>query len=100
MTAHLLDPADPADTATISTVDDGRCAIDAIDQQLLALLGQRRHVSKRIQQLRVESGGSRVEHSRENAILRRYSEALGDGGVELALAVLDHCRGRQGLARP
>jgi chorismate mutase len=97
MTAHLLDPAD---AATIATVDDGRCAIDAIDEQLLALLAQRRHVSKRIQQLRVEAGGSRVEHSRENAILRHYSAALGDGGVELALAVLDHCRGRQGVGRP
>ena len=93
MTTDLLD------TAGISTVDDGRCAIDAIDGQLLALLAHRRQVSKRIQQLRVEAGGSRVEHSRENAILRRYSEALGDGGVELALAVLDHCRGRQGAGR-
>jgi chorismate mutase len=52
-------------------------------------------VSRQIQQLRVEAGGSRVEHSRENAIIRRYSEALGDAGAELALAVLDHCRGRR-----
>jgi chorismate mutase len=87
-------------TDVLITVEEGRRAIDAIDEQLLSLLAQRRQVSTRIQQLRVEAGGSRVEHSRENAILRRYSEALGDGGAELALAVLDHCRGRRRLGQP
>jgi chorismate mutase len=97
MTSDLLTAAD---SAVITTVDDGRSRIDAIDDQLLALIAQRRAVSTRIQQLRVEAGGSRVEHSRENAILRRYSDALGDGGVELALAVLDHCRGPRATGRP
>ena len=97
MTTDLLATGHSAD---ITSVDDGRTRIDAIDDQLLALVAQRRVVSTRIQQLRVKAGGSRVEHSRENAILRRYSEALGDGGVELALAVLDHCRGRRTAARP
>jgi len=96
MTTDLLAVTDAAD---ITTVDDGRTCIDAIDEQLLGLLAHRRRVSTRIQQLRVEAGGSRVEHSRENAILRRYSEVLGDGGVELALAVLDHCRGRRPVGR-
>jgi chorismate mutase len=81
--------------ADITSVDDGRARIDALDDQLIALIEQRRQVSGSIQRLRVEAGGSRVEHSRENAILRRYSAALGDGGVELALAVLDLCRGRR-----
>jgi len=81
-------------TGDITTVDDGRTRIDALDAQLIALIGERRGVSSRIQQLRIDAGGSRVEHSRENAILRRYSETLGDGGVELALAVLDLCRGK------
>src|SRR5690348_10517659 len=97
MTTDLLAATDHAE---IVTVEDGRTRIDAIDDQLLALIAQRRVVSTRIQQLRVEAGGSRVEHSRENAILRRYSEALSDGGVELALAVLDHCRGRRSAGRP
>jgi chorismate mutase len=78
----------------ITSVDDGRARINALDAQLIELIGERRLVSGRIQQLRIDAGGSRVEHSRENAILRRYAEALGDGGVELALAVLDLCRGR------
>jgi chorismate mutase len=81
-------------TADITSVDDGRVRIDALDAQLIELIEERRRVSSRIQQLRIDAGGSRVEHSRENAILRHYSAALGEGGVELALAVLDLCRGR------
>lgn len=80
--------------ADVTSVDDGRALIDDIDGRLLELLAERRLVSARIQQLRVEAGGSRVEHSRENAVIRRWSEALGDGGAELALAVLAQCRGR------
>jgi chorismate mutase len=79
---------------TVSTVVDGRAVLDDIDNQLMRLLSERRAVSKQVQQLRVQEGGSRVEHSRENAIIRRWSDALGDGGAELALAVLAHCRGR------
>lgn len=86
-------------TADITSVDDGRVRIDALDAQLIELIEERRRVSSRIQQLRIDAGGSRVEHSRENAILRHYADALGDGGVELALAVLDLCRGRH-PARP
>ena len=78
----------------VSNVDDGRALLDDIDSRLMHLLSERRAVSKQVQQLRVQDGGSRVEHSRENAIIRRWAETLGDGGAELALAVLAHCRGR------
>src|SRR3954471_1362990 len=81
-------------TADITSVDDGRVRIDALDTQLIELIEERRRVSSHIQQRRIDAGGSRVEHSRENAILRHYADALGDGGVELALAVLALCRGR------
>src|SRR4051812_13394799 len=82
-------------TTTVASVAQGRELIDDIDGRLLDLLAERRAVSTQIQALRVEAGGSRVEHSRENAVIRRWAEALGDGGAELALAVLGHCRGRR-----
>jgi len=82
------------DTSIVSSVDDGRVMLDDIDSRLMQLLSERRAVSKQVQALRVEAGGSRVEHSRENAIIRRWAESLGDGGADLALAVLAHCRGR------
>ena len=77
----------------IESVADGRARIDDIDERLIALLAERRAVSREIQQLRIAAGGSRVEHSRENAIIRNWSSWLGDGGTELALAVLRLCRG-------
>ena len=88
-------PATTTTSTTVASVADGRALIDDIDDRLLALLGERRAVSTQIQQLRVEAGGSRVEHTRENAVIRRWADALGDSGAELALAVLAHCRGRR-----
>jgi chorismate mutase len=89
----------PATTVTsapeITSVADGRELIDDIDARLLQLLAERRAVSTQIQRLRVEAGGSRVEHTRENAVIRRWADALGESGAELALAVLGHCRGRR-----
>ena len=82
------------DTSAVASVDDGRTMLDDIDSRLMSLLAERRAVSRQVQALRVQSGGSRVEHSRENAIIRRWAETLGDGGADLALAVLAHCRGR------
>ena len=82
------------DMSAVSSVDDGRAMLDDIDARLMHLLSERRAVSRQVQALRVQSGGSRVEHSRENAIIRRWAETLGDGGADLALAVLAHCRGR------
>ena len=87
----------PATTTTtaVTSVDDGRARIDDIDDRLLELLAERRVVSTQIQALRVADGGSRVEHSRENAVIRRWADALGDSGADLALAVLGLCRGRR-----
>ena len=80
---------------SITTVEDGRVALDAIDAAIRDLVAQRRLVSHEVQRLRRAAGGPRIEHSRENEILNRYSEALGRPGVSLALAVLELCRGQQ-----
>jgi chorismate mutase len=81
-------------TGAITSVATGRERLDEIDSRLLELLAERRQVSREVQQLRIDAGGSRVEHSRENAIIRRWVDVLGDSGADLALAVLAHCRGR------
>jgi chorismate mutase len=78
----------------ITDVATGRTQLDAIDEQIRALVLCRRQVSQQVQQLRRAAGGPRIEHSRENEILARYSAALGRPGVSLALAVLELCRGQ------
>ncbi|WP_322753922.1 chorismate mutase [Frankia sp. Cas3] len=78
---------------TISSIEDGRTAIDKIDTQLRALVGARLDVSRQIQALRSADGGPRIEHSRENEIIAAWSGELGPRGVEIALSILTLCRG-------
>ena len=80
-------------TGDVTDVATGRAQLDAIDEQIRSLVLTRRQVSQQVQQLRRAAGGPRIEHSRENEILTRYSAALGRPGVSLALAVLELCRG-------
>jgi len=80
-------------TRDVTDVATGRAQLDAIDEQIRSLVLTRRQVSQQVQQLRRAAGGPRIEHSRENEILTRYSAALGRPGVSLALAVLELCRG-------
>jgi chorismate mutase len=80
-------------TGDITDVAAGRAQLDDIDEQIRSLVLARRQVSQQVQQLRRAAGGPRIEHSRENEILTRYSAALGRPGVSLALAVLELCRG-------
>jgi chorismate mutase len=79
----------------IADVASGRVQLDAIDEQIRQLVLARQHVSRQVQQLRRAAGGPRIEHSRENEILARYSAALGRPGVALAMAVLELCRGQR-----
>jgi chorismate mutase len=80
---------------TVPDVATGRAQLDAIDEQIRGLVLARQRVSQQVQQLRRAAGGPRIEHSRENEILNRYSAALGRPGVTLALAVLELCRGQR-----
>jgi chorismate mutase len=78
---------------TITSIDDGRQAIDDIDAALRTLVAARRDVSRQIQELRSANGGPRIQHGRENEIIAAWAEQLGPGGVDIALAVLTLCRG-------
>jgi len=80
----------------VSSVDEGRARLDAIDAELRDLVRARREVSQQVQRLRRDAGGPRIEHSRENQILNAYGDELGRAGVGLALAVLEICRGLPG----
>lgn len=71
----------------------GRARIDELDAAIIALVNQRKAVSKDIQQARIAAGGRRVEHGRELAIVDRYVQAFGEPGSGLALTVLELCRG-------
>ncbi|HEX7104888.1 MAG TPA: chorismate mutase [Acidothermaceae bacterium] len=71
-----------------------RGEIDEIDMELIGIVQRRIAVSKQIQAVRMSHGGPRRQHSRELKIVNAYVEGLGRGGSQLALTVLELCRGR------
>jgi chorismate mutase len=84
--------ADPQE-AKVESVEAGRSQIDELDTAICELVDRRRGVSQQIQGLRRAAGRPRIEYTRENQFIARYSDALGRPGVTIAMAVLEHCRG-------
>ena len=74
-------------------VDELRGVIDAIDDEIIAALIRRFHVSREIQATRMAAGLPRIQHAREHRVIQRYADALGPIGTELALEVLSLSRG-------
>ena len=71
----------------------GRARIDALDDEIIALVQTRLEVSRRNQTARIAAGGGRVNHGRELEIMNHYADALGRPGGALALAMLEVMRG-------
>jgi chorismate mutase len=77
-----------------TAIEGARERIDVLDDRIIGLIQERMAVSAVIQKARIESGGRRVNTSRENEILANYSRALGKPGTSLALTLLELSRGR------
>lgn len=73
-------------------IADGRARIDALDDQIIALVQARLEVSRTNQQTRMAHGGGRVAHGRELEIMNHYADQLGRPGGALALALLEFMR--------
>lgn len=87
--------AAPASTCAPETaVAGGRERMDAIDAQLIELIGRRVAVSAEIQAARMTSGGRRLDLRRETEVIGRYTRELGRPGTAVALALLELGRGR------
>lgn len=70
-----------------------RVEIDALDAEIIRLWQRRAEVSKRIGEIRMANGGTRLVLDRERAILEKYRSALGDDGIQVAMLVLRSGRG-------
>ncbi|MQM25177.1 chorismate mutase [Glycomyces albidus] len=78
---------------TTDELDDLRTEINAMDDEIIRLWRRRAAVSKRIGEIRMANGGTRLVLDRERAILEKYRAALGEDGVQIAMLVLRSGRG-------
>ena len=70
-----------------------RDRVNALDEQIIALLRERAEVANQIGRARLASGGTRLVLSREQDVIHKYRNALGATGTKLALLVLHMGRG-------
>lgn len=86
-------PTAPA-AAPDQAIADTRARIDDLDRRIIALITERVALSQEVQRTRLAAGGRRVQLTREMDIIARYREALDKPGTEVAMALLELCRGR------
>ena len=89
MSSTTTPAATPAEEIT-----EARARIDALDEQIIALVRTRMSVSAGIQRARIAAGGRRVNLSREMEVLARYRTGLGRPGTAMAMTLLELSRGR------
>lgn len=82
--------AEPTSTDELSQL---RGRIDELDAEIIRLWRERAQTSKRIGEIRMANGGTRLVLDRERAILDKYREALGEDGTQIAMLVLRSGRG-------
>jgi chorismate mutase len=92
-TAEQSEAAEARSSAAADAILMLRAQIDALDEAIVRLVGERAKLSNRIQTARMSAGGTRVELGRERVILETYRTALGSHGPALADSVLQVCRG-------
>jgi chorismate mutase len=80
--------------AAASAIAALRTQIDEVDAELVGIVQRRIALSTQIQAVRMAHGGRRRAHSRELKIVSTYVDGLGHGGSQLALTLLELCRGR------
>ena len=76
-------------------IDELRTEIDELDAQILHAVTRRTEVSRAIGAARRASGGVRIVHGREMAVIERFG-VLGPEGRQLAMLLLSLGRGRLG----
>ncbi|KQB83520.1 chorismate mutase [Corynebacterium oculi] len=70
--------------------------INRLDQEILDAVKRRTEISRIIGRTRRDSGGTRLVHAREVAIINHFREEIGEEGPALAAILLRMGRGRLG----
>ncbi|MET9422329.1 chorismate mutase [Streptomyces sp. NPDC006540] len=69
--------------------EDGHRTVAELDESIIDLVRRRTALCRELTALRRAAGAPAIELSRENAVLRRYREALGREGTSLAMLLIE-----------
>lgn len=89
-------PTGTDDPLSDAEIQRYRQEIDRLDRIILDAVKRRTAVSQAIGKTRMSSGGTRLVHTREIAILNEFRDELGQEGPVIAQALLRMGRGRLG----
>ena len=89
-------PSGTDDPLSDAEIQQYRKEIDRLDKEILAAVKRRAQISKAIGKTRMGSGGTRLVHTREVAIINQFREEIGEEGPALANLLLRMGRGKLG----
>jgi chorismate mutase len=82
-----------AGTETAETIAELRSRIDTVDSEIIRLWLERAELSRRVGAARIAAGGTRLVLAREQQIVEKFRDALGNDGASLAMLILRAGRG-------
>lgn len=89
-------PSGTDDPLSDAEIREYRKEIDRMDRVILDAVKRRSEISKAIGKTRMGSGGTRLVHTREVAIINQFRDELGEDGPALAQILLRLGRGKLG----
>lgn len=89
-------PSGTDDPLSDAEIQRYREEINRLDRVILDAVKRRTDISRAVGRTRMGSGGTRLVHTREVAIINQFRDELGDEGPVIASALLRMGRGRLG----
>ncbi|MCT2339100.1 chorismate mutase [Corynebacterium sp. p3-SID1056] len=89
-------PSGTDDPLSDAEIQQYRKEIDRLDRVILDAVKRRAEVSRAIGKTRMGSGGTKLVHTREVAIINQFRDELGEEGPALANILLRLGRGKLG----
>ena len=89
-------PSGTDDPLSDAEIQKYREEINRLDREILDAVKRRTEISQTIGKTRMSSGGTRLVHTREVAIINQFREEIGEEGPALAGILLRMGRGKLG----
>lgn len=89
-------PSGTDDPLSDAEIQKYRAEINRLDREIIDAIKRRTTISQTIGKTRMSSGGTRLVHTREVAIINQFREEIGEEGPALAGILLRLGRGKLG----